>query len=201
MNKNIIPHKYSLQQADRFKLKNHRSLVLWFTGLSGAGKSTIANAVEHVLYEKGIHTYVLDGDHIRNTINKDLDFSNAGRSENLRRIAEIAKLFFDAGTVVLAAFVTPLEKDRAVIKQIIGAAHVVQIFIDSSLTTCEKRDVKGLYKQARAGEIPNFTGINAVFEQPKQSDIHIKTEQETIQQAVDKIIHYITPKLALQHGA
>lgn len=192
----IIPHNYKLGQADKESRQGHKAACLWFTGLSGSGKSTIANAVEQALFTEGFHTYILDGDNIRNGINKDLDFSETGRNENIRRIGEVARLFCDAGIIVLAAFVSPFKKDREVLKSLMGD-QFYEIFVDAPVEVCEQRDVKGLYKKARAGEISNFTGISSPFEAPENPDIHIHTDNEDIQQSTDKVVHYITSKLKL----
>ena len=164
MKENIIPHNYQVDKTDRNKLNGHQSFLIWFTGLSGSGKSTIANALESKLFEKKIKTYTLDGDNIRKGINNDLSFSPEDRTENIRRIAEISKLFVDAGIVVLAAFVSPYRKDRNAIKNIVGKNNFVEVYINTSVEECEKRDVKGLYKKARMGEIKDFTGVNAPYE-------------------------------------
>ena len=195
---NIFPHDYNVSSQKRKQLKQHNPLVIWFTGLSGSGKSTIANSLEKNLFEQGIHTYALDGDNIRKGLNKDLSFSEEDRTENMRRIAEVAKLFFDSGTVVLAAFITPLESDRQLIKNIIGYENFVEVFVDTSLEECERRDVKGLYHKARAGEIKNFTGISAPFEPPANPQITVDTEKEDLEEAVLKILQYIEPQLKLE---
>ncbi|NNT72547.1 adenylyl-sulfate kinase [Flavobacterium sp. IMCC34852] len=195
MSSNITRQQYSVSKESRNKLNQHPSLVLWFTGLSGSGKSTIAEAVETQLYEMQCRTYTLDGDNLRGGINFGLGFSEEDRHENLRRTAEIAKLFVDAGIITLAAFVSPLEKDRKMVKEIIGKNNFVEIFIDTSLEECEKRDVKGLYQKARKGLIPNFTGIDAPFESPANPDIWIKTENESITSAVAKVITFVKQKI------
>jgi len=197
MKENIIPHSYQVSKADRQTNNKHKSLLLWFTGLSGSGKSTIANVVEQELYRLGIKTYTLDGDNIRNGINKDLSFAPEDRTENIRRIAEIAHLMVDAGVVVLAAFVSPYKKDRENIKKIVKADNFVEVFINTSLEECERRDVKGLYQKARAGEIKNMTGISAPYEAPANPDIEIKTEENSVEEAVNTIIKHIIPKLSL----
>lgn len=185
---NNTPHQsYNISITDRRKANGHDSMLLWFTGLSGSGKSTLANLVEVELHKQGIKTYVLDGDNIRRGINADLDFTPEGRSENLRRIAEIAKLFIDAGAVVLAAFVSPLKKDRERIAEIVGKDNFVEIFVNASIEECEKRDVKGLYKKARTGEIKNFTGISAPYEAPENADIVVNSGEESIEESVEKI--------------
>lgn len=196
MSKNIIPHNYQVSKKDRITSNKHSSFLLWFTGLSGSGKSTIANVVEQKLYEKGIKTYTLDGDNIRKGINNDLSFSPEDRTENIRRIAEVSNLMIDAGLVVLAAFVSPYKKDRENIKSIVKDVNFVEIFVNTSIEECERRDVKGLYKKARAGEIKNMTGISAPYEAPEHPDIEIKTENESIDAAAQRIVDYITPKLS-----
>jgi len=196
---NIIPHSYNILLKDRRESNKHNSFLLWFTGLSGSGKSTITNLVEQELYKQGIKTYSLDGDNVRKGINSDLTFSPDDRTENIRRIAEISKLMIDAGIVVLAAFVSPYKKDRENIKNIVKEINFVEIFINTSLAECERRDTKGLYKKARAGEIKNMTGISATYEAPENPYIEIKTEDETIKSAVKKIIDRIEPKLEIKN--
>lgn len=187
----IIPHHHAVSSRDRNQMKGHKSLVLWFTGLSGSGKSTVAGKLEELLIEEGIHTYILDGDNIRTGLNKGLSFSAEDRSENLRRIAEVSKLFVDAGIITLSAFISPLKKDRRFIKEIIGEENFIEIFIDTPLHICEERDVKGLYKKARKGEISNFTGITAPYEKPETPDIIIKTENSNIEDCAKKVVHYL----------
>jgi len=195
MSKNIVFHNYAVSRDTRNNQYKHPSFVLWFTGLSGSGKSTIANEVEQALFKKGLKTYTLDGDNIRSGINKGLGFSEEDRHENLRRIAEVSKLFVDAGIITIGAFVSPLEKDRELVKSIVGEKDFVEIFVDTSLAECERRDVKGLYKKARAGEIKNFTGIGAPYEPPKNPDILIETEKESIEEVVRKVITFVENKL------
>lgn len=199
MKENIIPHSYQISIQDRRQANKHNSFLMWFTGLSGSGKSTIANVVEQELHKKGIKTYILDGDNIRKGINNDLSFSPEDRTENIRRIAETANLMVDAGLVVLAAFVSPYKKDRENIKSIVKDVNFVEIYVNTSLEECEKRDVKGLYKKARAGEIKNMTGISAPYEAPEDPDVEINTEHVSVEQAVKQIIEYITPKLKLKN--
>lgn len=191
MTKNIIKHDFVISKVHRNKANEHPSFVLWFTGLSGSGKSTIANAVEEQLFAMGMQTYSLDGDNIRKGINKDLGFSEAERHENLRRIAEVSKLFVDAGIITLASFISPMRKDRAMVKQIVGAAHFFEVFVDTPLQVCETRDPKGLYKKARAGEIKNFTGIDAPYEPPLKPDLHLLTEKEPLDVCVEKVITFV----------
>lgn len=199
MQENITPHSYKVSLKDRRKLNQHNSFLLWFTGLSGSGKSTIANVVEYELHKQGIKTYTLDGDNVRKGLNNDLTFSPEDRTENIRRIAEASNLMIGAGIVVLAAFVSPYKKDRENIKSIVKDVNFVEIYINTSIEECERRDVKGLYKKARAGEIENMTGISAPYEAPENPDIEIKTENESIERAVHKIIEHITPKLKLSY--
>jgi adenylylsulfate kinase len=197
MEKNVFKQGYRVTKADRNKKNKHHSFLIWFTGLSGSGKSTIANQLEALLFEKGISTYVLDGDNIRMGLNKDLSFTEVDRTENIRRISEVANLMIDAGLIVLAAFVSPYRKDRESIRQLVKDANFVEIFVDASLETCEQRDVKGLYKKARAGEIKNLTGLNAPYEAPQNPDIVIKTDEIGVQEAAQKVFQLIAPKLKI----
>lgn len=191
MANNIIKHNYAITRQQREEVNKHQSFVLWFTGLSGSGKSTIANEVEKELFQKGYLTYALDGDNIRNGINNDLGFTPEDRKENLRRIAEVAKLFVDAGIITLAAFISPTHKDRMGIKNIIGKENFYEIYIDTPLEICEQRDPKGLYKKARLGEIKNFTGIDAPYEPPENPDLHIKTADTPLESCVKKVITFV----------
>ena len=199
MEKNIVKHSYSVSLDSRKKLKHHQPLLLWFTGLSGSGKSTIANCVEEELYKNKVHTYTLDGDNIRKGLNGDLSFSPEDRTENIRRIAETAHLMMDAGLVVLAAFVSPYQKDRDHIRNVVGHNIMIEIYIKTSVEECERRDVKGLYKKARKGEIKNMTGISAPYESPLHADIQINTEEITVIEATKQIITFINPKLIIQN--
>ncbi len=195
MKENIIKHNYSVSRQDREKGNNQNSFLIWFTGLSGSGKSTIANALEYRLYQEGYKTYALDGDNIRKGINSDLTFSPDDRTENIRRIAEVANLMIDAGQIVLAAFVSPYKKDRENIEYIVGKDNFVEIFVNTSIEECEKRDVKGLYAKARKGEIKDFTGINAPYESPKNPDIEVKTDNISVEESVELIYKEIQEKL------
>ena len=194
---NIIPHDFHIGKTDRNKLNAHNSFVVWFTGLSGSGKSTIANLVENELFKKEIKTFSLDGDNIRKGLNNNLGFSAEDRQENLRRISEVAKLFVESGCVVIASFISPLKKDREMIKGIIGENNYVEVFVNTSLEECERRDVKGLYKKARAGEIKNFTGINAPYEKPENPALEIKTEEEDLKDALKRIVLHLEDKLKI----
>jgi adenylylsulfate kinase len=198
MQENIIKHSYQVSKNDRQQKNKHNSFLIWFTGLSGSGKSTLANLVEYELHLLGVKTYSLDGDNVRKGVNNDLSFEPDDRSENIRRVAEVANLMVDAGLVTLAAFISPYKKDRLNVKKIIKDVNFVEIFVNTSLEQCKKRDVKGLYRKARAGEIKNMTGISAPYEVPENPDIEIKTEEITVDEAVQKIINYIKPKLKLE---
>ena len=196
MEKNITVQEFKVGRELREKANGHSSFLVFFTGLSGSGKSTIANALEQKLYDQNIKTYVLDGDNVRKGINKNLSFSEKDRSENIRRIGEISKLFVDAGIVVLAAFIAPYEKDRKFIKRIIGKDNYIEVFVNTSLEECERRDVKGLYKKARKGEIKNMTGISAPYEKPKSPAIELQ-QGRSIEDSVDLIYAKIENKLSL----
>jgi adenylylsulfate kinase len=196
MEKNIIPHSFKITVSERRKNNGHNSFMLFFTGLSGSGKSTIANALEQKLITLGIKTYVLDGDNMRKGLNQDLSFSPEHRAENIRRIGEIGKLFVDAGMVLLAAFVAPYEKDRNTIRNTVGVDNFVEVFVNTPLEVCEERDVKGLYKKARKGEIQNMTGISAPYEPPANPTV-VVTEKNSVNEAVEIIYKIIKPNLKL----
>jgi adenylylsulfate kinase len=197
--KNVFHQDYQIAKKDRQKLHKHNSFLLWFTGLSGSGKSTLANLVELELHKLNVSTYTLDGDNIRRGINQSLGFSEVDRKENIRRIAEISKLFVDAGVVTLAAFVSPFIKDRDNIKQIVGTEHVIEIYINTSLEECERRDVKGLYKKARLGEIKNMTGLTSPYEAPINPDLEIITDNLSIEEATKNILDFILTKITLKN--
>ncbi len=200
MQENIIPHQFQITKKERSSLKSHPSFLLWFTGLSGSGKSTIANAVEKALFEKGLHTYTLDGDNVRKGLNNNLTFSPEDRTENIRRIAEVANLMVDAGLIVLAAFVSPYKKDREMIKNTVKSVNFVEIFVDTSVEECERRDTKGLYAKARKGLIKDFTGINAPYEAPENPDVLIETENTTVEEAVEKVLKFVKNKWLLRQA-
>jgi adenylyl-sulfate kinase len=193
--KHIVQHQFSITKEQRNKHKKHPSFLIWFTGLSGSGKSTIANALEQALFERGMHTYVLDGDNVRNGLNNNLTFTAEDRSENIRRIAEVSKLMIDAGLVVLASFVSPYKSDREVVRDTVGTTNYMEVFVNTPISECEKRDVKGLYAKARAGEITNFTGINAPYEAPENPEIEIDTTKVSVAEAVAIIVDRIEIKL------
>lgn len=194
MSGNLIFSQATVAAESRAKIKNQKPLVLWFTGYSGAGKSTIANALESALVEQGRHTYLLDGDNVRMGLCKDLGFDDSAREENIRRVAEVARLFIDAGLLVVTAFISPFQRDRELAKFVIGENFFVEIFIDTPFEECEKRDVKGLYGKARAGLIKNFTGIGSSYERPISPHIRINTLEDDVVSAVGKIIRYIDGK-------
>lgn len=196
MEKNIISHDYKIGVTERRKKAGHNSLLIFFTGLSGSGKSTLANLLEQRLFEKGISTYILDGDNIRKGINSDLSFSPGDRSENNRRIAEVANLFVDAGLVVLAAFVAPYQKDRTMIKDTVGEENYLEVFVNTSLAECERRDVKGLYQKARNGEIADMTGVSSPYEPPTDPDVMV-TEKNSIEESLEIIWKKLESKLEL----
>lgn len=195
MSTNIFLQKFKVKKNHREKLHNHRSLLIWFTGLSGSGKSTLADLLEYELHQMKISTFILDGDNVRNGINKDLTFSEIDRSENIRRIAEIAKLFIDAGVVTIASFISPNSKSRNYVKKIVGTKNFIEIYINSSLSECEKRDVKGLYKKARSGKIKNMTGINAPYEAPKSPDLVVKTDELSIEESLQLIKEFVIKRM------
>ena len=195
MTENVHKQDYSISQEKRADQKNQKPLMIWLTGLSGSGKSTIANRLDVCLNKKGYHTYCLDGDNIRKGINNNLGFTEEDRNENLRRVAEIGKLMLDAGLICISAFVSPLNKDRELVKQLIGAEYFIEIFVDTPLEVCEQRDVKGLYAKARRGEIKNFTGIDAPYEIPANPDILIKTEEVGVEEAVTYILKSINERI------
>lgn len=192
--KNIVWHSSTISKIDRQKLNQHKSRILWFTGLSGSGKSTVANALEKRLYEQGIRTYLLDGDNVRHGLNKDLGFSAEDRKENIRRISEVAKLFVDAGTIVLTAFISPFREDRQVARDLVESDEFLEIYIKCPLEECENRDPKGLYVKARNGQIPDFTGISSPYEEPLNPDLIVETNRLSIDEAVDLIVDYLKTK-------
>ena len=188
---NLFPTDHILQRTDKEKLLHQKGLVLWFTGLSGAGKTSIAIALEKELHEKGLLTQILDGDNIRTGINNNLGFSDADRTENIRRIAEVAKLFVNSGIITICCFVSPTEEIRNTARKIIGTGDFVEIFVNAPLAVCEQRDVKGLYAKARKGEIADFTGISAPFEDPVNPSLEIRTDEMSIAESVKKIRTYL----------
>ncbi len=191
MQENIHPDfNLGVPRADKEKLLNQKSKVFWFTGLSGSGKSTIANAFEKKLYEKGYYTQILDGDNVRHGINSDLGFSLADRNENVRRVSNIAQLMCQNGTIVISTFISPTKASRAQAREIIGDEDFIEVFVDTPLEICEKRDIKGLYQKARAGEIKDFSGIDSPYEVPKKADIVLNTYNTSIDEVVDKLLTF-----------
>ncbi|MGY8950168.1 MAG: adenylyl-sulfate kinase [Flavobacteriales bacterium] len=184
-----------LQREDKEAFLNQRSMVIWMTGLSGSGKTTVAKGVERYLHSQGVLNQLLDGDNIRVGISNNLTFSSEDRGENIRRIAEVSKLFMNCGIVTLNCFVSPTKEIRQVAKDIIGEENFVEVYINASVSTCEKRDVKGLYKKARKGEIKDFTGISAPFEAPENPELEINTSELSIEESVQKVLDYILPKI------
>ncbi|MEC6799156.1 adenylyl-sulfate kinase [Photobacterium sp. S4TG1] len=188
-NNNIVWHSYSVTKEQRGQQKQQQPCVLWFTGLSGAGKSTIAGALEHRLLALGYHTYLLDGDNVRHGLCKDLGFSAQDRRENIRRIGEVATLMADSGLIVLSAFISPHREERQIVRDLLPHGEFIEVFVDTPLAECEKRDPKGLYKKARAGEIKQFTGIDADYQLPLQPEIHLAADSHNIHELVEQCIN------------
>lgn len=195
---NVTWHEHNVTHEEREKLKGHKGAVLWFTGLSGCGKSTVANAADRLLHEQGVHTYVLDGDNIRMGLNKNLGFSPEDRTENIRRIGEVAKLFCDAGIVVLTAFISPYKADRDQVREILEDGQFHEVYVNASLETCESRDPKGLYKKARAGEIKGFTGIDAPYEAPEAGELELDSDSKGIEELAKEVVAYLEGKGVLK---
>ncbi len=190
-NLDIVWYDRNLSREDYRRRNGHGSRVLWFTGLSGAGKSTLAHSVEEMLFEKGWYTYILDGDNIRHGLNSDLGFSEEDRRENIRRIGEVAKLFVDAGVVVLAAFISPYREDRERVRALFEPGEFIEVYVKCDLTICERRDPKGLYRKARAGELRQFTGIESPYEEPENPELVIDTGRLGIEESINGVISYI----------
>jgi adenylylsulfate kinase len=188
---NVVWHEASLSKEARRKQNGHHSFVIWFTGLSGSGKSTVANAVASRLYENGIRNYVLDGDNIRHGLNKDLGFSEEDRKENIRRIGEVSKLFVDGAQVVLTAFISPFKKDRQVVRDLLEEDEFVEVYVKCPIEECEKRDPKGLYVKARQGIISDFTGITSPYEEPESPELVVETNLHSVDECVDQVIAYL----------
>ena len=193
----IYPIKTKVSVGARATLMGQRAKLIWFTGLSGSGKSTLAVQLEAALHERGFKTYLLDGDNIRSGLNRDLPFTDEGRVENIRRIGEVSKLFLDAGVVLLSAFISPFEADRQQVRQIVGVDNYIEVFVDAPLEVCEQRDVKGLYKKARAGEVKNFTGISSPYERPAHPDVVIATDKMSVEASIANLMESILPKIQL----
>ena len=191
---NVTWHDHSVARADREKIKGQKGVVIWFTGLSACGKSTIANTVDHMLNTLGRHTYLLDGDNIRIGLNKNLKFSAEDRAENIRRIGEVAKLFGDAGIITLTAFISPYKKDRDAVRALLKDGEFIEVYVNASLETCEKRDPKGLYKKARAGEIKGFTGIDDPYEAPEKPELVLDSNNKGIDELANEVVAYLKSK-------
>jgi adenylylsulfate kinase len=188
---NTVWHEQNISKADRANLKNQQPCLLWYTGLSGSGKSTVANAVDAMLFERGCHSYLLDGDNVRHGLNGDLGFSDDDRIENIRRISEVAKLFIDSGLIVSTAFISPFATDRVMASKRLKEGEFIEVFIDTPIDICEQRDPKGLYKKARTGEIKDFTGIDSTYDIPTSPSIHVKTDEKSIEQCAAQIIEFL----------
>lgn len=193
--KNIFPFRTKVSRLDREDLLRQNALVIWFTGLSGSGKSTLAVQLESRLHQHGFITYLLDGDIVRSGLCNDLGFDDKSREENIRRIGEIAKLFLDTGVITLVSFISPFRKERELARRLSGENSFVEIFVDCPIEVCEQRDVKGLYKRARAGEIANFTGINSPYEIPENPDLSLRSDQLSIEECLDALLNLLLPKI------
>lgn len=191
---NITWHQADIVREDRERMNGHKAVVIWFTGLSGSGKSTLAHAVESALHAQGCRTYVLDGDNVRHGLNKNLGFSPEDREENIRRIGEVAKLFTDAGVIAMTAFISPYRKDRDLARALLEEGRFVEVYVKCALEVCEGRDVKGLYAKARAGKIPEFTGISAPYEEPLHPEVVVDTAAESVEESAAKVLDYLRAK-------
>ena len=200
MSLNIVKHNYKITKSQREDLHGHKSYLIWFTGLSGSGKSTLANLIEVELHKKGLSTYILDGDNIRRGINNNLSFTPKDRSENIRRVGEISNLMIDAGVITLAALISPYIKDRQNVMQIVGRENFIEIYVNTSIKECERRDVKGLYEKARKGEIKDMTGISAPYEAPVNPDLEIVTDGQSIEQSVNQLLEFLSQKINFKNG-
>ncbi len=191
MNSNITWHEALVSRAMRQNLNQHKSCILWFTGLSGAGKSTLAHRVEDLLFSRGCRTYVFDGDNVRHGLCADLGFSMQDRSENIRRVGEMSKLFLDAGVIALTAFISPFRKDRELVRALVGESDFIEIYCNASVEVCEQRDVKGLYQKARRGEIADFTGISSPYEEPVNPELVVHTGRDSLDDCAQAVIRYL----------
>ncbi len=195
---NIVWHNTTVMRSHREAQNGHKAVNVWFTGLSGAGKSTIAHALEEVLHRRGCRTIVLDGDNVRHGLCADLGFSEEHRCENIRRIGEMVKLFIDAGVMALTAFISPFRADRERVRKLLGEQDFIEVYVGCSLEECERRDVKGLYKRARTGEIPNFTGISSPYQVPEAAEVVLETDRYSIAECVEKLVGYLEKRGVLQ---
>lgn len=194
MSTNIVWHEASVTKEERRIKNGHSSFILWFTGLSASGKSSVANAFAHRLFEEGKQAFVLDGDNVRHGLNSDLGFDEVSRKENIRRIGEVAKLFVEGGQIVLTAFISPYREDRQVVRSLVAEGEFIEVFVQCSVEACEKRDPKGLYKKARNNEIPNFTGISAPYEEPVNPEITLNTEKYSIEECAEQLQYFLSEK-------
>ncbi|WOH39015.1 adenylyl-sulfate kinase [Thalassotalea fonticola] len=188
---NTVWHAHLVTKNERAQLKNQQPCLLWYTGLSGSGKSTVANAVDDILFQRKAHTYLLDGDNVRHGLNGDLGFSDEDRIENIRRISQVGKLFVDSGLICSTAFISPFQSDRDMARDMLEPGEFIEVFIDTPIEICEQRDPKGLYKMARAGEIKDFTGIDSTYDVPASPEIHVKTANQSIEQCALQIVSYL----------
>ena len=188
---NIVWHNHKITRAERSVNKNQKPCLLWFTGLSGSGKSTIANALDVALHKRGYHTFLLDGDNVRHGLCSDLGFSDDDREENIRRVGEVCKLFADAGLIVMSAFISPFTSDRRMVRKLFPAGEFIEVYMDTPLATCEERDPKGLYRKARSGEIKHFTGIDSPYEIPSHPELRLDTSTMSVEECVDTLIAYL----------
>ncbi|ATC92998.1 adenylyl-sulfate kinase [Pseudoalteromonas tunicata] len=191
MDNNIVWQHYAVSKQDRSEQKQHRPCIIWFTGFSGSGKSTVAGALEHALHQAGVHTYLLDGDNVRHGLCKDLAFSDSDRQENIRRVGEVAKLMLDAGLVVLTAFISPFAAERKMVRDLVAEGEFIEVFLDTPLAVCEQRDPKGLYVKARAGEIKHFTGIDSEYQIPANPEIVLDTSKNQLSDSVAQLVSYL----------
>lgn len=200
MSEYIIWHSHAVTQQSRARQKSQRPLVIWFTGLSGSGKSTIAGALEQILTRQGYHTYLLDGDNMRHGLCRDLGFDDAGRQENIRRVGEVAKLMADAGLITLAAFISPFRVDRRLVREILPEGEFIEVFVDTPLEVCRERDPKGLYARVARGEIKKFTGIDSPYEAPQNPEVHIHADRVSVSEAVNQLLAYLDENGVLNAG-
>lgn len=200
MRNNLVWHHHPVDQSVRAEQKDQRPVVIWFTGLSASGKSTLAGALEEILTAQGYHTYLLDGDNVRHGLCKDLGFSDADRAENIRRVGEVAKLMADAGLIVMAAFISPFQVDRRMVREILPAGQFVEVFMDASLEVCKERDPKGLYIKAERGEIKQFTGIDSPYESPPEPEVHIDAGRISVPQGINLLLDYLHKQEILRDG-
>lgn len=194
----LYPFESQISYEQRLDMMQQTPRLIWLTGLSGSGKSTLALQLEHYLFHKGYKVFLLDGDNIRHGLNSDLSFTEKDRKENVRRVAEVSKLMLDAGLIVLGAFISPFREERNLVKRIVGESRFSEVYVNSPLEVCEERDTKGLYAKARRGIIPNFTGISAPYQSPQAPDVEVKTDEETIEESLYKLINFIEPQLKPQ---